>query len=112
MKCDTCMNCSKKTIKSGSVEVGCVKNGSFSLSLDYINNFDCPLWSERVEEVEAEPQLRALVIIKCGRDIPVVLDDLEALNNMYDQLEEEKFIYCEDAVIRCSEVAAIQILRG
>lgn len=79
--------------------------------MDFIENFNCPLWSERIQEPEPkeEKKVNALVILKCGRDIPVYLSE-EALKDMQDQLEYNDCLKLDGAFVKCSEVAAIQFL--
>jgi hypothetical protein len=110
MKCDLCLYCSKQKSSEGKVEIECNKNGVFSISRDYTENFDCPLFTEHIEEKEtSRKKVNALIIIKCGRDIPVHLSDA-ALKDIRSVLSNEEIMVLDEAVIRCSEVSAIQML--
>lgn len=110
MKCSSCEFLKKRGIRNGKNEIDCKKNGSFALSMDFEDNFNCPLYVEKnKEDVTIKPDC-ALVILKCGRDIPIY-GSMEFLKSLLDGLENEgEFIHTDNEVIRCSEVSAIQII--
>ena len=119
MKCEECYYNNRLVQKNGKYEISCSKNGSFVLSSDYEENFDCPLFetsSGTEQDSLNTDEPNCIVILKSGRDIAYKMSEEEKeqlfSKNVFNEFNEFSSNVMNDGTnfILCREVAAIHLL--
>lgn len=109
MKCSECKYNRSVKCREGKFEIGCSKNGTFTLAGDYVEQFNCPYFE--VIDLEVNPEVtekkpNITFVLKSGRDIVTYVDNIETL----DLSKSDYVIKTDDCQIKSDEVAAFQIL--